>query len=442
MVRLIHTADLHLDSAFSSRFSKEEAEERRRNLLIAWNKLLQYGIERKVQAILISGDLFDSPVVSRSTMEIFLSSIRKNPEISFFYLRGNHDTKNTFRFRDDLPKNLFLFSKEGKKYRLKEKLVLLGQEFYGTERRNEFPEEPYGTERRSEFPEESYGTESLLELPEEPEELVEEELLSPSSSEDAVQSIWNLKEEDCNILMLHGALREGGLSRTASETKSASDTEISADSPISFMEAGPEVQNEQGISLKQLSRYPIHYLALGHIHKREEGKYGSLNYIYPGCLQGRGFDEEGEKGFYYVEIEEETKEIKAEFVPLKEGEFRIIPLFLSEEDGTLDAEEKIRESLKKEGAEAKDSVRIILKGEKRAEEERNLRYLEKQLEEEYAYIEIKEETKLKLRKEEFIHEKGLKGEFLRMVCESESLSEEEKEKLMILGIGLLQGEEL
>ena len=414
MVRLIHTADLHLDSAFSSRFSKEEAEERRRNLLIAWNKLLQYGIERKVQAILISGDLFDSPVVSRSTMEIFLSSIRKNPEISFFYLRGNHDTKNTFRFRDDLPKNLFLFSKEGKKYRLKEKLVLLGQEFYGTERRNEFPEEPYGTERRSEFPEESYGTESLLELPEEPEELVEEELLSPSSAKDAVQSIWNLKEEDCNILMLHGALREGG----------------------------PEVQNEQGISLKQLSRYPIHYLALGHIHKREEGKYGSLNYIYPGCLQGRGFDEEGEKGFYYVEIEEETKEIKAEFVPLKEGEFRIIPLFLSEEDGTLDAEEKIRESLKKEGAEAKDSVRIILKGEKRAGEERNLRYLEKQLEEEYAYIEIKEETKLKLRKEEFIHEKGLKGEFLRMVSESESLSEEEKEKLMILGIGLLQGEEL
>lgn len=388
MVRLIHTADLHLDSAFSSRFSKEEAEERRRNLLIAWNKLLQYGIERKVQAILISGDLFDSPVVSRSTMEIFLSSIRKNPEISFFYLRGNHDTKNTFRFRDDLPKNLFLFSKEGKKYRLKEKLVLLGQEFYGTE--------------------------SLLELPEEPEELVEEELLSPSSAKDAVQSIWNLKEEDCNILMLHGALREGG----------------------------PEVQNEQGISLKQLSRYPIHYLALGHIHKREEGKCGSLYYIYPGCLQGRGFDEEGEKGFYYLEIEEETKEIKAEFVPLKEGAFRIIPLFLSEEDGTLDAEEKIRESLKKEGAEAKDSVRIILKGEKRAGEERNLRYLEKQLEEEYAYIEIKEETKLKLRKEEFIHEKGLKGEFLRMVCESESLSEEEKEKLMILGIGLLQGEEL
>ena len=63
MVRLIHTADLHLDSAFSSRFSKEEAEERRQNLLMAWNRLLSYGIEKKVQAVLIAGDLFDSAVV-------------------------------------------------------------------------------------------------------------------------------------------------------------------------------------------------------------------------------------------------------------------------------------------------------------------------------------------------------------------------------------------
>jgi len=75
MVRLIHTADLHLDTTFSSRFSKEEAEERRQGLLLAWNKLLDFGAEKRVQAVLIAGDLFDSPVVSRSTMDIFLSSI-------------------------------------------------------------------------------------------------------------------------------------------------------------------------------------------------------------------------------------------------------------------------------------------------------------------------------------------------------------------------------
>ena len=89
MVRLIHTADLHLDSAFSSRSSKEEAEERRQNLLMAWNRLLSYGIEKKVQAVLIAGDLFDSAVVSRSTMEILLSG--KSAEESLSCFKGREE---------------------------------------------------------------------------------------------------------------------------------------------------------------------------------------------------------------------------------------------------------------------------------------------------------------------------------------------------------------
>lgn len=410
MVRLIHTADLHLDAAFSSRFSKEEAEERRQKLLIAWNKLLAFGAEKKVQAVLIAGDLFDSPVVSRSTMDIFLSSIRKNPDISFFYLRGNHDTKNTFRFQDNLPKNLFLFSHEGKKYRLNEKLVLAGQEFYG---RGEQEEEDY-----------------FFDSEEEEEQALEAGMNRFLEKEEPAQGIWNFKEEDCNLLMLHGMLRESSVFKETSEEKSASERTSEA------------VQNEDGISLKALSKYPIHYLALGHIHKREEGSFGALRYLYPGCLQGRGFDEEGEKGFYYLEINEQSKEIRTEFVPLKDGEFRIIEVLLSEEDGSLEALEKIKERVREENAGEKDSLRIILKGEKSPEGERNLRYLEKQLSENHAYVEIKEECRLRLHKEDFLHEKSLKGEFLRMVSDSESLSEEEKEKIILLGIGLLQGEEL
>ena len=410
MVRLIHTADLHLDTTFSSRFSKEEAEERRQGLLLAWNKLLDFGAEKRVQAVLIAGDLFDSPVVSRSTMDIFLSSIRKNSEISFFYLRGNHDTKNTFRFQENLPKNLFLFSHEGKKYRLNEKLVLAGQEFYG----------------RGEQEEENY----FFDSEEEEEQALKEGMNCFPEKEEPAQGIWNFKEEDCNLLMLHGMLRESSVSKETSEEKAAS-------------ERTPEaVQTEDGISLRALSKYPIHYLALGHIHKREEGRFGALRYLYPGCLQGRGFDEEGEKGFYYLEINEQNKEIRTEFVPLRDGEFRIIEVLLSEEDGSLEALEKITERIREENAGEKDSLRIILKGEKSPEGERNLRYLEKQLSENHAYVEIKEECRLKLYKEDFMHEKSLKGEFLRMVSDSESLSEEEKEKIILLGIGLLQGEEL
>ena len=420
MVRLIHTADLHLDSAFSSRFSKEEAEERRQNLLMAWNRLLSYGIEKKVQAVLIAGDLFDSAVVSRSTMEIFLSSIRRNPDISFFYLRGNHDTENTFRFQENLPKNLFLFSKGGKKYRLNEKLILAGKEYYGSTERN-----------KDGF---------------------------------SGQSFWDFKEEDCNLFMLHGDLyesdirypldsasdiglrNEGGTeqdrsAQTDRKVQQGRDTQGDREEQQD-KDAENEVQDSAGISLKALSRFPVHYLALGHIHKRGEGQFGSIRYAYPGCLQGRGFDEEGEKGFFYLEVNEETKEIQTEFIPIKEGEFRILELELCEEDDSLSALEKIEEKIKEEACTEKDSLRILLKGEKSPEGERNLRYLERALSERFSYVEVKEESRLVLRKEDYIHEKSLKGEFLRMVSDSESLSEEEKEKIILLGIGLLQGEEL
>ena len=396
MVRLIHTADLHLDSAFSSRFSKEEAEERRQSLLMAWNRLLSYGIEKKVQAVLIAGDLFDSAVVSRSTMEIFLSSIRRNPDISFFYLRGNHDTENTFRFQENLPKNLFLFSKGGKKYRLNEKLILAGKEYYGSTERN-----------KDGFP---------------------------------GQSFWDFKEEDCNLFMLHGELTESDI-RYPLEPASGIGVR-NEESAEQDRNAENEVQDNAGISLKALSRYPVHYLALGHIHKRGEGQFGSIRYAYPGCLQGRGFDEEGEKGFFYLEVNEETKEIQTEFIPIKEGEFRILELELSEEDDSLSALEKIEEKIKEEACTEKDSLRILLKGKKSPEGERNLRYLERALSERFSYVEVKEESRLVLRKEDYIHEKSLKGEFLRMVSDSESLSEEEKEKIILLGIGLFQGEEL
>ena len=396
MVRLIHTADLHLDSAFSSRFSKEEAEERRQSILMAWNRLLSYGIEKKVQAVLIAGDLFDSAVVSRSTMEIFLSSIRRNPDISFFYLRGNHDTENTFRFQENLPKNLFLFSKGGKKYRLNEKLILAGKEYYGSTERN-----------KDGFP---------------------------------GQSFWDFKEEDCNLFMLHGELTESDI-RYPLEPASGIGVR-NEESAEQDRNAENEVQDNAGISLKALSRYPVHYLALGHIHKRGEGQFGSIRYAYPGCLQGRGFDEEGEKGFFYLEVNEETKEIQTEFIPIKEGEFRILELELCEEDDSLSALEKIEEKIKEEACTEKDSLRILLKGEKSPEGERNLRYLERALSERFSYVEVKEESRLVLRKEDYIHEKSLKGEFLRMVSDSESLSEEEKEKIILLGIGLLQGEEL
>ena len=324
MVKLIHTADLHLDSAFRSRFTKEEAENRRQKQLMAWKELLSFAVEKKVQGILIAGDLFDSPVVSHGTMDFFLSTIAEHPEISFFYLRGNHDTENTFRYQENLPKNLFLFSDKGKKYRLNDRLLLAGVE-YGTK------DISFGENKGA-----TQGAGQAAEQAVEQETVHGAEALSKNETESEEESKFlKLKEEDCNILLLHGALYQG-------------------------TPKGDSLQGEEGIFLKNLEKLPLSYIALGHIHKGGKGKLnnGAL-WAYPGCLQGRGFDEEGERGFLYLKVEEEKKEIRKEFIPIKQGEFRILEIELLEDEGTLVCLKKIEAEMEKAGISKEDSLRII-----------------------------------------------------------------------------------
>jgi len=407
MVKLIHTADLHLDSAFRSRFTKEEAENRRQKQLMAWKELLSFAVEKKVQGILIAGDLFDSPVVSHGTMDFFLSTISEHPEISFFYLRGNHDTENTFRYQENLPKNLFLFSEKGKKYRLNDRLLLAGVE-YGTKDIS-FGENEGATQGAGQAAEQGVGQENAHGA----------EALSKSESESEEESKFlKLKEEDCNILLLHGALYQGSAK-------------------------GDAIQGEEGIFLKNLEKLPLSYIALGHIHKGGEGKLnnGAL-WAYPGCLQGRGFDEEGERGFLYLKVEEEKKEIRKEFIPIKQGEFRILEIELLEDEGTLACLKKIEVEMEKAGIAKEDSLRIILKGKKGLEQERNLRYLQLQLQDSVFFLEIRDECELSWNREEAMKEKSLKGEFLRVLAAADNLSKEEQEEIIALGMGLLQGGEL
>lgn len=407
MVKLIHTADLHLDSAFRSRFTKEEAENRRQKQLMAWKELLSFAVEKKVQGILIAGDLFDSPVVSHGTMDFFLSTIAEHPEISFFYLRGNHDTENTFRYQENLPKNLFLFSDKGKKYRLNDRLLLAGVE-YGTKDIS-FGENEGATQGAGQAAEQGVEQETVHGA----------EALSKNETESEEESKFlKLKEEDCNILLLHGALYQG-------------------------TPKGEAVQGEEGIFLKNLEKLPLSYIALGHIHKGGEGRLnnGAL-WAYPGCLQGRGFDEEGERGFLYLKVEEEKKEIRKEFIPIKQGEFRILEIELLEDEGTLACLKKIEVEMEKAGIAKEDSLRIILKGKKGLEQERNLRYLQLQLQDSVFFLEIRDECELSWNREEAMKEKSLKGEFLRVLAAADNLSKEEQEEIIALGMGLLQGGEL
>jgi len=49
---------------------------------------------------------------------------------------------------------------------------------------------------------------------------------------------------------------------------------------------------------EEIAASGLSYLALGHVHRRGEERLGNTLAAWPGCPEGRGFDELGEKGFY------------------------------------------------------------------------------------------------------------------------------------------------
>ena len=110
---------------------------------------------------------------------------------------------------------------------------------------------------------------------------------------------------------------------------------------------------------EDLGRSGFDYVALGHIHKGtglmcENGVY----WAYPGCIEGRGFDETGEKGILLGEIGKGRAEMT--FVPISKGRYEIL-----EQDVTgctrTEAAELVRRSAMSYGNQT--TLRVILKGE-------------------------------------------------------------------------------
>lgn len=353
-MKLLHCADLHLDSPMETHMTREQAVIRNTEILKSFQRMTEYAEREKIRLILIAGDLFDGERVTRRTVESVLDTVRRTPNIDYLYVSGNHDN-GTSAFADlDIPGNFRRFTDQWSTF-VYEDVAISGIEITSS----------------------NAGT-FYSQLPE--------------------------QKSRVNIVMLHG--------------------QIAASCA------------EDQVNLNLLRRRGIHYLALGHIHtfSCEQLDRGGI-YCYPGCLEGRGFDECGEKGF--VVLDTESRKLAPIFVPFSSRKLHRVEVDIT----GLENNEKIYQAMKKAayGIPKNDMVEFILAGAADPSSHISEKYLQSWVGDDFFFVKIKSKVKLVLDPKEYENDVSLKGEFLRLVMASDA-SEEDKIKIIRAGLEALAGE--
>lgn len=351
-MKLIHCADIHLGSKMDVNLSGEKAEERRRELRASFTSLLDYAKNNGVKGVLLCGDIFDSDRPFKKDKEFFYNAIKNNPEITFFYLRGNHDSEESY---SEELENLKTFSRSITTYDLGGVCI------------------------------------SGVEL--------------GQDNSTSIYSSLRLESDKLNILMLHG---------TAGDTS-----------------------GKDKINLTKLRNKNIDYLALGHIHSFSEGKLDERGvWAYSGCLEGRGFDEAGEKGFILLDTEDK---ITFEFVPFAKRKIHIFNIDISEALDDYSAYSIVKGNI---NCSKKDIVRAELCGEISFDNAGLEEEIQKRMSSENYYLfDVKDKTKRKFDISKLKGDITLRGEFIRTVLAS-AYSEEEKADIISAGLKALDSREI
>lgn len=130
-MKLLHIADVHLDSPLTSHLPAAKVRERRTQLLGVLRRAIELGVRMGVSGVLIAGDLFDDERVSRRAMRTVLDVIAAYPSLPFYYLGGNHEGEVLKAEGTELS-NLHIFTEKMEHYSLGE-VDIYGR--YGTSRR-------------------------------------------------------------------------------------------------------------------------------------------------------------------------------------------------------------------------------------------------------------------------------------------------------------------
>ena len=364
MPTFVHTADIHLDTVFSARFSPDQAELRRKEVMMTFQSIAERA--STADLFFISGDLFDSRFVSTETKSFLKRCFRDMPDTRVLIAAGNHDplTEDSAYLTEDWGSNVHIFSPK--------------MEYV------DFPE----------LKTRVYG-----------------KSFSHIREKETLMENFAPAEDWCNILVIHG--------------------EVVAD-------GGESEYNP--IEKSMLEKSGMIYAALGHIHKYSGiQSIGGTYYAYPGIPEGRGFDEDGEKGFIVGCAE--VDRVTAQWIPASRRKFVHLQVDVSESEDGLQVLSKVRNAIIESGG-AHNIYKAELVGKVNQEFVKS-EILHKQLSSDVFYLELINHTKALYDVEKIAKESGLRGDFVSAMLERIStMSEDEKDTgylALQIGIEAMEG---
>ena len=254
-VRILHAADLHLDSPFEA-LSEPLAVQRRREQRALLKRIPALAEKHGAQIILLSGDLLDTDSAYPETARL-LSEVFEGSSAKVFISPGNHD-------------------------------------FYSQS-------SPYA---RLRFPANVH--------------IFREPRLTAVTVPELNVRVWGAGFTD---------RRCGALLRGFHAQRQGEQTELLC----VHGEVGNPASAYNPITVEELAASGVDYAALGHIHTCSGvRRAGQTIYAWPGCPEGRGFDESGEKGVLLADVAPGS--VRAAFLPLGGRRYETLRVSVEETD--------------------------------------------------------------------------------------------------------------
>ncbi len=459
MLTILHAADLHLDSPFRS-LPPREAQARRADQRKTLEQLRDLALEHRVDLVLLAGDLFDSQEVYPETLEALARVLGQLP-CPVVIAPGNHDYygTNSPYSRPIWPENVRIFTSEAvSSFSFPElETVVYGCAFTSPYREDD-PLAGFSAPKNGGISLGIYHADVAKQsryAPIAPESLERSGLdyvaLGHVHARSGLQGGGPAEGRGTSVLTPSGpqaqeqvtsvhapsGLQGGGPAEgrgTSVLTPSGPQAEeqVTSVHARSGLQGGGPAEG-RGISVLTPSG-PQAEEQVTSVHApsglRGEGTY----WAYPGCPQGRGFDELGDRGVYLVQVSGQGQ-VELEFVPLAGPRYRELEADLTGRE----AAGAVREAL----ADCEnDYVRLTLTGEAADLDLSALRGLGEGL---CRVLELRDETARPRNVWERMNEDTLTGHFLReMAARLEAATAEERglvEAALRYGLAALEGRE-